>query len=82
VRGQITTRGARDQDLVAWRIRAVAIGRPVLYGLALGGWMGVQGVFQHLDGELEMTNRLAGARTISEISRRYVSVSSETAAAV
>ena len=44
--------------------------------------MGVQGVFQHLDGELELTMRLAGARTISEISRRYVSVPSETAAAV
>ena len=75
----------RGQDVfkaLALGANAVAIGRPVLYGLALGGWMGVQGVFQHLDGELEMTMRLAGARTISEISRRYVSVSSETAAAV
>jgi isopentenyl diphosphate isomerase/L-lactate dehydrogenase-like FMN-dependent dehydrogenase len=45
----------------------------VLYGLALGGWIGVQAVLQHLDGELEMTMRLAGARNIAEISRRYVS---------
>jgi isopentenyl diphosphate isomerase/L-lactate dehydrogenase-like FMN-dependent dehydrogenase len=35
--------------------------------------MGVQAVFQHLDAELEMTMRLAGARTIAEISRKYVS---------
>jgi isopentenyl diphosphate isomerase/L-lactate dehydrogenase-like FMN-dependent dehydrogenase len=44
----------------------------VLYGLALGGWMGAQAVFQHLDAELEMTMRLAGARTISEISKKYL----------
>jgi isopentenyl diphosphate isomerase/L-lactate dehydrogenase-like FMN-dependent dehydrogenase len=45
-----------------------------MYGLALGGWQGVQGVFQHLDGELEMTMRLAGARTIAEISKSYLTV--------
>ena len=43
-----------------------------MYGLALGGWMGVQAVFQHLDAELEMTMRLAGARTIAEISKNYL----------
>jgi lactate oxidase len=67
----------RGQDVfkaLALGANAVAIGRPVMYGLALGGWMGVQGVFQHLDGELEMTMRLAGAGTISEISKKYVSV--------
>jgi L-lactate oxidase len=65
----------RGQDVfkaLALGANAVAIGRPVLYGLALGGWMGVQGVLQHLDGELEMTMRLAGARNIAEISRRYL----------
>jgi len=65
----------RGQDVfkaLALGANAVAIGRPVLYGLALGGWMGVQAVFQHLDAELEMTMRLAGARTIAEISRQYV----------
>jgi isopentenyl diphosphate isomerase/L-lactate dehydrogenase-like FMN-dependent dehydrogenase len=34
--------------------------------------MGVQAVLQHLDGELEMTMRLAGARTIAEISKRFL----------
>jgi L-lactate oxidase len=74
----------RGQDVfkaLALGANAVAIGRPVLYGLALGGWMGVQAVFQHLDGELEMTMRLAGARTIAEISRSYLTLP-ETSASV
>jgi len=65
----------RGQDVfkaLALGANAVAIGRPVLYGLALGGWMGVQAVLQHLDGELEMTMRLAGARTIAGISSSYI----------
>jgi L-lactate oxidase len=67
----------RGQDVfkaLALGANAVAVGRPVLYGLALGGWMGVQAVFQHLDAELEMTMRLAGARSIPEISKRYLTI--------
>ena len=78
-RGAIAIDGGvrRGQDVfkaLALGANVVAIGRPVLYGLALGGWMGVQAVFQHLDAELEMTMRLAGARTIAEVSRRYLNV--------
>jgi L-lactate oxidase len=75
----------RGQDVfkaLALGAHAVAIGRPILYGLALGGWLGVEAVLQHLDGELEMTMRLAGARTIAEISRSYVAVGPETSAAI
>jgi len=75
----------RGQDVfkaLALGANAVAIGRPILYGLALGGWMGVKAVLQHLDGELEMTMRLAGVRTIAEISRRFVAPAVETSAAV
>jgi len=75
----------RGQDVfkaLALGANAVAIGRPILYGLALGGWMGVKTVLQHLDGELEMTMRLAGVRTIAEISRRFVAPTVETSAAV
>jgi L-lactate oxidase len=75
----------RGQDVfkaLALGANAVAIGRPVLYGLALGGWMGVEAVLKHLDGELEMTMRLAGARTIAEISRSYVATGPETSVAV
>jgi L-lactate oxidase len=65
----------RGQDVfkaLALGANAVAIGRPALYGLALGGWMGVQAVFQHLAGELEMTMRLAGARSLAQISKSYL----------
>jgi L-lactate oxidase len=76
-RGVIVIDGGirRGQDVfksLALGANLVAIGRPVLYGLALGGWMGAQAVFQHLDAELEMTMRLAGARTIEEISKKFL----------
>jgi L-lactate oxidase len=76
-RGMVLIDGGirRGQDVfkaLALGANAVAVGRPVMYGLALGGWQGVQMVFQHLDGELEMTMRLAGARTIAEISKSYL----------
>jgi isopentenyl diphosphate isomerase/L-lactate dehydrogenase-like FMN-dependent dehydrogenase len=67
----------RGQDVfkaLALGANAVAIGRPILYGLALGGWMGVQGVLEHLKEELEMTMRLAGAKSVSEISKRFLNV--------
>jgi lactate oxidase len=67
----------RGQDVfkaLALGANAVAIARPVMYGLALGGWMGVQTVLEHLKGELEFTMRLAGAKSLGEISRHYLSV--------
>ena len=67
----------RGQDVfkaLALGANAVAVARPVIYGLALGGWMGVQGVLEHLKAELEVTMRHAGARSISEISRRSLTV--------
>ncbi len=45
----------------------VAIGRPVLYGLALGGWQGVQTVLEHLDQELRLVMQLAGAANLADI---------------
>ena len=38
----------------------VAIGRPVIYGLNLGGAEGVTSVFEHLNKELSITMQLAG----------------------
>jgi isopentenyl diphosphate isomerase/L-lactate dehydrogenase-like FMN-dependent dehydrogenase len=67
----------RGQDVfkaLALGANAVAIARPIMYGLALGGWMGVQTVHEHLKGELEITMRLAGAKSLSEISRHYLNV--------
>jgi isopentenyl diphosphate isomerase/L-lactate dehydrogenase-like FMN-dependent dehydrogenase len=39
---------------------AVALGRPVLYGLALGGWMGVKSVYDRIREELVRTMTIAG----------------------
>lgn len=45
----------------------VALGRPVIYGLALGGAKGVQSVFEHLNHELEIVMQLAGTKTIEDV---------------
>ena len=65
----------RGQDVfraLALGATAVAIGRPTLYGSALGGAQGVQAVHSHLKTELGMVMRLAGTPTITNITRDYV----------
>lgn len=47
----------------------VAIGRPALYGLALGGWMGVKSVFEHFSKELKMVMQLAGTKNIEAVKK-------------
>ncbi len=51
---------------------AVLIGRPYLYGLAVGGAHGVARVIEILRTELEMTMGLAGCPTLSDISSRFL----------
>ncbi|MGP0088841.1 MAG: alpha-hydroxy acid oxidase [Xanthobacteraceae bacterium] len=70
----------RGQDVfraLALGASAVALGRPVLYGSALGGAQGVQSVYQHLKNELIMTMQLAGTPTINSITREYVARAEE-----
>ena len=65
----------RGQDVfraIALGATAVAIGRPTLYGSALGGAQGVQAVHTHLKNELTMVMRLAGTPTIKRITRAFV----------
>jgi lactate oxidase len=65
----------RGQDVfraLALGASAVAIGRPTLYGSALGGAQGVQAVHNHLKNELTMVMRLAGTPTIKSITRDFV----------
>jgi lactate oxidase len=50
-----------------------AIGRPALYGMALGGAQGVQAVYARLKAELQMVMQLAGTATIKGITRDFVS---------
>lgn len=47
----------------------VAIGRPVIYGLNLGGAEGVKSVFDHFNKELSITMQLAGTKTIEEVKK-------------
>ena len=54
--------------------RAVAVGRPVLYGLAVGGATGAQSVIEHLRDELRIAMLLAGAKTVSQLSRDYLRI--------
>lgn len=49
--------------------RAVCVGRPYVYGLALGGEAGVQAVLEYLLAELDLTLALAGCRSVPEITR-------------
>ena len=35
--------------------------------------MGVQGVLEHLNGELTMTMRLEGAKAVADVSKAYLS---------
>jgi len=48
--------------------QAVALGRPALYGLAVGGAPGVRSAIEHLRDELQLTMLLAGARTVKSLS--------------
>lgn len=50
----------------------VAIGRPAIYGLAVGGWEGVESVFDYFYRELEMVMQLAGTKTVEDIKHTYL----------
>lgn len=60
-------RGTHVFKALASGADVVAIGRPALYGLALGGSEGVNDVFQHLNKELTTTMTLAGTKNIDEV---------------
>ena len=52
--------------------RAVLIGRPWLYGLAVGGQTGVQAVAQILTDGVRRNMALLGCHTLDELNREYV----------
>jgi 4-hydroxymandelate oxidase len=62
-------RGTDIVKAIALGARAVLIGRPYCYGLAIAGASGVQRVIEILRGELEMTMQLMGRASINEIDR-------------
>lgn len=60
-------RGQHIFKAIASGADVVAIGRPVIYGLALGGWRGVVSVFDYLKEDLRRVMWLAGVQNIDEI---------------
>ena len=60
-------RGQHIFKAIASGADVVAIGRPVIYGLALGGWRGVESVFEYLRKDLQRVMWLAGAQNVDEI---------------
>jgi L-lactate oxidase len=51
---------------------AVAVGRPILFGAAVGGADGVKSVIDHLRQELQTAMLLAGAQSVDKIGRDYL----------
>jgi L-lactate oxidase len=50
----------------------VAIGRPVLWGMAVGGAQGVKSVYAYLVAQLRSTMLLSGTQRIADIDRQFV----------
>lgn len=65
-------RGTDVLKALALGARAVLVGRPILYGLALGGSEGVQTVLEHLRHELEVSMGLIGAPDLDAIDGTFV----------
>jgi len=68
-------RGTDVLKAIALGARAVLIGRPYLWGLAVDGEAGVRRVLNLLRDELRVSMALAGCPRISDISRAFVSLS-------
>ena len=59
--------GADVFKALALGARAVLIGRPYVYGLAIAGRTGVREVSENLAGDFDLTMGLAGRRSVAEI---------------
>ena len=55
--------------------RAVLVGRPYVYGLAIAGQRGVQEVIANLHADFDLTMGLAGCRSVAEIDRQALAAS-------
>ena len=59
--------GADVVKAIALGANAVLLGRPYVYGLAVGGQEGVETVIAQLAAEVDLTMALAGARTVADL---------------
>lgn len=64
--------GADILKALALGARAVLVGRPYVYGLALGGEAGVRHVLRVLRNDFELTMRLAGAGNLADLGTDFV----------
>ncbi len=65
-------RGTDVAKALALGARAVLVGRPCLYGLAVAGEEGVRRVLELLRAELELTLALLGCRSCKDVTREHV----------
>jgi 4-hydroxymandelate oxidase len=65
-------RGTDVLKAMALGARAVLVGRPILWGLAVGGESGVERVLQLLRAELEVAFRLSGCTRVDDINEALV----------
>jgi hypothetical protein len=65
-------RGTDVLKALALGARGVLLGRPALYGLALGGQQGVERVISTLGREFEMALALAGCASLADVSPRLL----------
>jgi isopentenyl diphosphate isomerase/L-lactate dehydrogenase-like FMN-dependent dehydrogenase len=65
-------RGSDVAKAIALGARAVLVGRPWLYGLAVDGQQGVSDVIEVLRSELSRTMRLVGATSLAELDETWV----------
>ncbi len=65
-------RGTDVLKALALGARAVLVGRPILWGLAVDGEAGAAWVLRHLHDELDLAMALAGAPTVADITRDLV----------
>lgn len=65
-------RGSDVLKALALGARAVLIGRPYLWGLAVDGEAGVRRVLELLRDDLALTMALAGCPTVADVDRSFV----------
>jgi lactate 2-monooxygenase len=64
--------GSDTFKLLALGAKAVCIGRPYAYGLAIDGQNGVHDVLCHLMADFELTMGLTGCSNLAEITRKHL----------
>ncbi|AQW81218.1 alpha-hydroxy-acid oxidizing protein [Campylobacter pinnipediorum] len=72
-------RGIDIVRAIAMGANAVAVGRPMLYGLGLGGSLGVKSVIEFLNKDLVAAMILSGAGKLADLNPSYIDIVGENA---